>query len=364
MEQAIRTYLEGQMEAEQFAGAICAVSYQGKRIASCSVGMASAEADRSYSMSESTIVDLASVTKIYVATLMLKLISDGRCALHTHVDECLPEIKDYQALKKKMEGVTVKQLLTHSSGIQAWFPFYTEDNRSFYDIITTHIHVDKMQKRVEYSDINFILIGKVIEQITRLRLDRALNKYLAKPLKMTTLTYGPIDGSDIAATSWGNEIEQQMCQKRNRSFSKWRATDEAIRGEVNDGNCHYYFHGISGHAGLFSGVQDVLKLGELYLKGGEWDHQPFIRQELIHQSMQAQVENRGLGWEIGSIFPEGCGHTGFTGTSIWIVPERDLTVALLTNRLHVQRPTSIQHVRAHVHDIVLKSMNQREGLRK
>lgn len=358
MEQAIRSYLEKQIDEGQFAGAICAVSYQGERIATCAVGMASNEADQSFSMNESTLNDLASVTKIYVATLMLKLISDERCDLYTPVNELLPEINDYPALKKKMETITVNELLTHTSGIQAWFPFYTEQYRSFFAIMDEHIHVDDTRNQVEYSDINFILIGKIIEQLTGMCLDRALNKHLADPLQMKSLTYGPVDASNVAASSWGNEIEQQMCKERNQSFAKWRANDEAIRGEVNDGNCHYYFHGISGHAGLFCEVQDVLKLGELYLKGGEWDHQQFIHQDLIHQSMQAQEDNRGLGWEIGSVFPEGCGHTGFTGTSIWIVPERNLAVALLTNRLHVQRPTSIQHVRAHVHDIVRKSIDQ------
>lgn len=354
MEQALRSYLKEQIVAEQFAGAICAVSYQGERVATCGVGMASIEDDRSFPMNESTIVDLASVTKIYVTTLMLKLISEERCALHTLIYKLLPEIDRYPTLKAKMDTVTLYQLLTHTSGIQAWFPFYTEQDRSFYDVLDKNIRINQIEKNVEYSDINFILIGKIIEQITGACLDEALNEHITNPLEMKSLAYGPVDDSIVAASSWGNTIEQQMCKDRNKSFSNWRATDKPIRGEVNDGNCYYFFRGIAGHAGLFASIDDVIRLGELYLKGGEWGNQCLINQELIHQSMQAQEGSRGLGWEIGSVFPEGCGHTGFTGTSIWIVPERELTVALLTNRLHVRQPTSIQHVRAHVHDMIFK----------
>lgn len=358
MEERLRTCIQENIDEKLFTGAICSVYAQGEIIAECTLGNRNKLEEKALTVNNSTMVDLASLTKMYVSTLILRLISEGKFHLQTHITSLLPELKCYQQLTEKLKGITIYHLLTHSSGIQAWHPFYTDENLDFYKILNTYIDIERENKQVEYSDINFMILGKIIEATTGLTLDRAIEKKLKKPLEMKTLLYGPILSKNVLATEWGNKIEKNMCSKRNLEFAKWRSEELPISGEVNDGNCHYYFKGVSGHAGLFSTINDVMRLGELYIEGGEWNKETYIHKELIHQSMEANEGNRGLGWEIGSIFPEGIGHTGFTGTSIWIVPERQLIVGLLTNRLHVESPESIQEFRRYVHELVIKELDK------
>ncbi|HLR14210.1 MAG TPA: serine hydrolase [Bacillota bacterium] len=358
MEKLLRTYIQKHIEKGFFTGAICSVYHQGNVIAECALGNRIEVEKESLMMNKSTIADLASVTKVYTSTLVLRLVSEGKFNLQTKITSLLPEIEYYQQLKKKMKDITVYHLLTHSSGIQAWYPFYSVQNSDFYNILNTHIHINGTNKKVEYSDVNYMILGKIIESITGLTLDKAIEKKVKEPLEMKSLSYGPVSSANVLATEWGNKIEKKMCHKRDLEFEGWRSEKTPIFGEVNDGNCHYYFKGVSGHAGLFGSVKDVIRLGKLYIEGGEWNNKTYINKELIHQSMEANEGNRGLGWEIGSIFPEGVGHTGFTGTSLWVVPERQLVVGLLTNRLHVENPISIQKFRLHLHELIIKELDQ------
>lgn len=358
MEKLLGTFIQKHIDQGLFTGAICSVYQQGKIIAECALGNRIQAEGESLTINHSTIADLASVTKVYIGTLVLRLITEGKFNLHTKIISLLPEIECYQSLSKKMKDITIYHLLTHSSGIQAWYPFYTAKNSDFYNILNTYIRIDEINKKVEYSDVNFIILGKVIESTTGLTLDKAMEKKLKEPLGMKSLSYGPVLSTNVLATEWGNRIEKEMCHKRNLTFEDWRSEKKPISGEVNDGNCHYYLNGISGHAGLFASIHDVIRLGTLYIEGGEWNKKTYIKKELIHQSMETNEGNRGLGWEIGSIFPEGFGHTGFTGTSLWVVPDRQLVVGLLTNRLHVESPMSIQKFRLQLHELIIKEIDQ------
>lgn len=296
--------------------------------------------------------DLASVTKIFISTLILHAITKKEFKLSSKIIKLLPAFFRKQKLRSLLESVTVEELLTHSSGLIAWYPFYAQKDKDFFDILGNILN-EELPKDTVYSDLNFMLLGKLLEHVYQMDLADIIKQEYVKPFNMSSLSYGPIIPSNVAATEFGNQTETKMCEKRNISFSEWRPTDKAILGEVNDGNCYYYFSGQSGHAGLFANAEDVVKLGRLYLQKGVWNGEEFISQELVEKSMEELGKNRGLGWDLSDLFPYGCGHTGFTGPSMWVVPENEIVVVTLTNRLNVENPKSINEFRKKLHQIVI-----------
>ncbi|MDR3172606.1 MAG: serine hydrolase, partial [Treponema sp.] len=150
---------------------------------------------------------------------------------------------------------------------------------------------------------------------------------------------------DIAPSGFGNPIEERMCAERGILFSDWRP-HEPIRGEVHDGNAHYFFKGVAGHAGIFADAPACEGLCRFYLK---------TEQPLFIQAQEEQAPGRGLGWQTGELYPEGCGHTGFTGTSLYISRKRDIGVVALTNRLFYPgpNPNSLNEFRKALHHAVL-----------
>ena len=352
MNEALQQILKKYYEQNYFTGAICLVKKDDETIAQLAYGYQNE--DRNVPINETSIFDLASVSKLFTTTMILKLITDRTIQLDSTLKDTLPKVKGNSVL----ERITIKQLLTHSSGLLGWYPFYSElPNDDLYAILNK-IPLEHHEDKTVYSDLNFILLGEVIKQQTNKSLQDAVTEHIVKPLKMDSLTYGPIpqDGK-IVATEFGNQIEMKMCADRNKQFDNFRDTTVPIVGEVNDGNCHYFFKGQSGHAGLFANANDVSKLGELYLKGGFTGEKAYIDEALIFESMKDQIDGRGLGWQINAPFPTGCGHTGFTGTSLWLVPKKRLQVVLLTNRLNVEKPTNINKFREEIFSQVLNTIH-------
>lgn len=354
------------LKKSYFSGAVCLISKGDEIIFKASYGNRIAktmESNSNYSLSRttkkmntSTIFDLASITKMFITTIILHFISQGKLQLRTPLGECLLDIREKSNLMDHIGHVTMEQLLTHSSGIPAWYPFYVEQDKKFYTILNSIVSPSSMVEDVTYSDINYMLLGEVIKKKSKLSLEECVNRVFIQSLEMKMLTFGPVFGNNVAATEFGNRIEQKMCAERGHQFNHWRSTDLPIIGEVNDGNCHYYFQGKSGHAGLFASAIDVLKLGHLYVKGGEYQGKSIINREIIQRSTTKLNHTRGLGWEFSDVFPNGCGHTGFTGTSLWVVPTKKMVVVILTNRLHVSKPISIQSFRKEVHQKIIKTI--------
>ncbi|MCF6137732.1 serine hydrolase domain-containing protein [Pseudalkalibacillus berkeleyi] len=298
-----------------------------------------------------TVFDIASLTKIITTTMVLKLISDGKF----RIDTKLVNLLDIQSpeLKNRIREITIFELLTHSSGLVAWYPFYT-GNADFFKQLE-HLGADLFhmgKDKVVYSDLNFILLGKVIEKITRLKLGDAFHELIKVPLEFTSMRYGPIEQGNVAATEFGNPIEMKMCESRALAFDRWRSTEIPICGEVNDGNTYYFFNGVSGHAGLFSNMEDVCDIGRIYTQPS-FAEKVGIKKQLIQEVNNTSVGTRSIGFEKSSIFPEGFGHTGFTGTSLYVHPNRNLVVILLTNRLHQNHPPNINNLRRTIHEAVL-----------
>ncbi|MCG1027250.1 beta-lactamase family protein [Virgibacillus halodenitrificans] len=336
------------IEKDIFPGAVCSISFQGKNCFKRAYGMSNRITKEECEVG--TVFDLASITKMFTATLILRLISERKLSLSTRLVECLPILKG----RPKLEDVTIYQLLTHSSGIKPWFPFYTiSSNGGFMQDFKKVDVINSSVEETNYSDLNYMILGEIIQHKLGMSLSNVIELYFRDCLNFKTITYKPkTDEMQIAATEFGNRIEKQMCLTQEMIFNGWRDDSMPIIGEVNDGNCFYYFKGEAGHAGLFSNAEDVIKLGELYI--GERE-KGFIEKEILTDSLKKQIGNRGLGWETSGSFPRGFGHTGFTGTALWVVPGLRLVVSFMTNRLHTQSPVNINDFRRKLFQEILKN---------
>jgi len=294
-----------------------------------------------------TIFDVASLSKIITATEILMLINEGKINLNGKVTLYMPSIDEYDVLKERLSDVTIEKLLTHNSGIIDWYPFYAEKG-DFLEVMNKVIGEYEKIEETMYSDLNFMLLGEIMKNITNLKLDETLEKYIKKPLGINNITYCPTDKNNIAPTSYGNIIEEDMCKQRNIEFDGWRNKNKAFVGEVNDGNSYYFFKGIAGHAGIFADVEAYVKLCQFYMS---------TNNELFQSSMRNHGGNRGLGWQISDVYPMGCGHSGFTGTSAWICKEKNIGSVIFTNRLYTTGETkNLNNFREEMHNCILDNL--------
>jgi CubicO group peptidase (beta-lactamase class C family) len=282
-----------------------------------------------------TIYDLASLTKVIATTTMaMILVDEGRLDLDRPV----------------REGVTVRHLLTHSSGLPALAPFFKEIRGR--DAYVERIRAMALEyppgSRSVYSDPGIILLGAVLEEVAGQPLDAFVRERVLEPLGMKDTMYRPPPGllPRIAPT----EVDP------------WRG--RLVRGEVHDENA-FAMGGIAPHAGLFGTAGDLSRFARMMLDGGR----PLVSRETIELfTRKAGIpgSDRALGWDTksaegssaGTLFsPRSFGHTGFTGTSMWIDPERQLYVILLTNRVHPTRENNlIREARPAVADAVVSAL--------
>lgn len=292
-----------------------------------------------------TWFDLASVSKIICTTMLLFAMEEGKLTPEDRVLCHLPAGKPGPVTRQRLENVTIYQLMTHTSGIVPWFPFYS-DGRDFYTILERVLSTAKVEEGMAYSDLNFMLLAQVFTQVTGLSLREGLDHYI-KPITGDAIAYGPIAPSLCAPSCYGNQIEQRMCAERNLTFGGWRPNGVPVQGSCNDGNAHYYWGGASGHAGVFASSTALMRLCQFYLTT---DKPFFLR------AMEETTYERGLGFDKTNVFPEGCGHTGFTGTSIWISRKNRIGAVILTNkffRMEGEPPGSSHEFRRAVHYTLL-----------
>ena len=276
---------------------------------------------------EDSLFDAASLTKIATATQILLLIRDGKLTLDTTPAELFPEeIRNRRILAERLAAVTVRRLLTHTSGIVPWYPFYSRRGEDFWDVTAYALEHTAPTEGVAYSDLNFMLLGKAIEKLRGKPLDRCLREDLAAPLGLGNIMYRPPATYHIIPSSYGNPVEERMCRERNISFDGFRSREEPVIGKANDGNCHYYFGEVSGHAGIFTDAEAYERLCRFYMNTED----PLL---IAAQREQPGAPTRGLGFQSGVSYPHGCGHTGFTGTGIWFSREKNVGAVSMTNRL-------------------------------
>jgi CubicO group peptidase (beta-lactamase class C family) len=257
--------------------------------------------------------------------------------------------------------------MTHSSGLHYWYPFYAAKARlpeggptcapsvteasfisgapqpDFAAILDEILTRFPLVPGVVYSDLNYILLGKLVESAAGVPLDQAFRDLVAAPLGLADTGYRPASGPFVA-TEFGNGIEEGMVAELDLSFGAWRGHDFPLEGQPDDGNCHYYFGDVAGHAGIFSTVRDACVLGNLYIDANSCDG--FIAPDLAAEAQLDHGGGRGLGFQLGDLYPEGgFGHTGFTGTYLYLNRECGLSVAIFANRLHVEHPKNINEWR-------------------
>lgn len=282
-----------------------------------------------FSVGEATsdsLFDLASVTKICTSTMMLLAIDEKRLSLDTPLLSVLPELSRGEGLKERLKDITMFRLLTHTAGLPDWYPFYA-DGRDFTTALAAACKGTHVEGMV-YSDLGFILLGKVLERLYEQKLDSLLKTRLSVPYRLAHLGYLPDDALPIVPSSFGNPIEEEMCKTRGFSFAGFRP-HTPVRGAVNDGNAYYYLKGVSGHAGVFAPAEGLNGLIRLYLNTSS---------PLLIDAMREHAPTRGLGFQVNNMYPKGCGHTGFTGTALYICREKGIGCTALTNRLFYEQP--------------------------
>lgn len=350
--------------AHQFGGAVALILRHGKITLYRSTGWAVREPeDEKSPMGVDTIFDLASLTKVTATTpSILKLVADGKVALDQPVGEILTGFGTDGA---KAE-VTIRRLMSHSAGLVSWRGVFMDETGPEAYLASFAEDQPEMTpgEQVVYSDPGFITLGEVVRRVTGENVAAFAAREVFAPLGMTETMFTPPSAlrSRVAATELGNTHETKMAD-RAPVGGGWR--DYLLRGEVHDGNAWYGFRGIAGHAGLFGTAMDLARYGQMWMNGGELDGVRILSEEIVREAAREQTgldapnDRRGLGWQMvprpdeapgnhsgRGLSQRAFGHTGFTGTSLWMDPERDLQIILLTNRVHPTVNTAYLPTRA------------------
>lgn len=292
--------------------------------------------------------DIASMTKIFATTYGLMLLhSRGILDVDAPVSS---HIEAFETEEKK--NITIRHLLTHTSGLLQWHPtYYTSNNpKERLEFISYQPLIKPIGEQRHYSDPGFMVLADLIEIITGGRLENFVENeiYQSLGLRNTVFNPDPDRFPDIVSTSHGNPFEKRMVYDDDFGYTVdvepdswvgWR--EYVLRGEVNDGNAYYTHNGVAGHAGLFSTAEDLYHLSTLMLNDGQFNGYQLFTPDTIRFFLTPDRFGHGLGFMMnsGSLhakeLPEGSlGHTGFTGTNFVVIPENDLIIILLTNRQH------------------------------
>ena len=309
----LQDILEEYLAKGYYPSAVCRVFDLRRTLWCCAVGDAQM----------GTWYDLASVSKIVCTTMLLTLMDEGVLSPETRVLSVLPADAPGPVTRERLSQTTVRQLMTHTSGIVPWYPFYC-DGRPFFTVLEHVLASTPPEEGVAYSDLNFMLCGQIFSHLSGMTLREGLEAILRRRLGIRDIAYGPVDASLCAPCCYDNRIEKRMCAERGLSFDGWRPDGVPVLGECNDGNAFYYWGGASGHAGVFSTAEALEELCRFYLTT---DSPVFI------DAMREHAPERGLGFDMSFTYPDGCGHSGFTGTGLWISREHGIGAVLLANRL-------------------------------
>jgi beta-glucosidase-like glycosyl hydrolase/CubicO group peptidase (beta-lactamase class C family) len=338
-----------------FPGATLAVGYRGK-LSVHAFGNLRYDA-KSPAVKPDTMYDIASLTKVVVTTTLVEKLCEGDfpspLSLDAPIERYLPEWTSGPRPDWRQK-VTVRNLMTHTSGLPPFKEYWrtsTGKEETLRRIFAEPLEYEPGTK-VVYSDLGIILMAEIIQRLTGKPLEQLANEYIFGPLGMKNSMYKPPKDlwPEIAPTEFDSQLRHRL-----------------VQGEVHDENA-YAIGGVSGHAGVFSTAADLAAFCQMLLNGGVYAHQRLLRRATIAEFTAPQPlakNTRTLGWVVptensssGHYFSShSYGHTGFTGTTIWIDPDRQLFVVLLTNRVHPTRENhKIAEVRPAVHDAIMKAL--------
>lgn len=352
LKDTVGVILDGGVRDSAFPGAIAVIGTRDGVLVERAAGHLDWAA--SPGPNDSSLWDLASLTKVVgLTTAMMQLWEQGLIDLDAPVTRYLPE---FQGPGK--ERVTVRHLLTHSSGLPAWRPLYQEaptPDSAMALVFATPLDTTPGARMV-YSDLGAILLGQIVVRVTGEPFDRYVASRIAGPLRMRDTRFRP------PPAVWGRVAPTEV-------DTAWRKRH--LRGEVHDENA-FALGGVSSHAGLFSSARDLTRFARMLLQGGTLDGARIVAPETIAQFTRVQdpsLSHRALGWETPNgknsgghlLSSRAYGHTGFTGTSLWIDPVNDVFILLLTNRVNPTRQRmGIAGVRVALADAVLTLVGKRE----
>jgi CubicO group peptidase (beta-lactamase class C family) len=318
-------------------------------------------------MTPESVFDLASVTKVSATTVsVMKLYEEGKLDLHKHLGDYLPWVRGSDKAHLKIEDI-----LLHQAGLVPFIPFYRETIDSATGVPNPAIYSDKPKSgftvrvaenlylrndwsdtifnrilksplgpsnKYVYSDNDFIFLGKVVEAISGLTLDQYAQKNFYNKMGMTTTGFKPRNRFDV---------DRMVPTETEKHFRR-----QTMQGDVHDEGASL-FGGVAGHAGLFSDAYDLAMLYQMLLNGGTFNGQRYLKPETVKffTAYHSEVSRRGLGFDKPekdnakrkepypaiSVSPETFGHTGFTGTCVWVDPKYDLVYIFLSNRVYPTR---------------------------
>jgi CubicO group peptidase (beta-lactamase class C family) len=354
-----------------FPAAQIAISLQGHAVFERPYGFLDPET-RLRAIDLDTRFDLASVTKLFTVTLFMLLVGENRVSIDQPVRDVIPEFRGARPLSPypdplnngkviralpDLQGfadaseVTFRHLLAHNSGLPAWLPLWQLSSQR--EMRHAVVHCDfayPIGARTIYSDIGLILLGFAVERILQVSLAEGVRARIATLLEMDSINFGPLTCDNVAPTEFSPVENKRLC------------------GVVHDENARG-LGGIAGHAGLFGNARDLVKLGAMYMRGGS----PLLNFGIVREMTRLQAQDgdtrRGLGFALwspdpeasGNPFSEGAfGHTGFTGTSLWVDPNRSLVVSLMTNRVFYGRDGArdMMRYRVECHRAIVRAVDR------
>lgn len=362
----ISATLSERIAAGDFPSAVYLIAEKGQPLFADALGHAVVDPYR-ITASLNTIYDLASLTKpLITGMLCAQLVEKGELTLDSAVANYLPEFD-----RTDRQMITVRELLTHTSGLPAWRPLYIlaegERERALGVIVNEALEY-KPGTRVVYSDLGFIVLGFLLERLIGRGLDELARTEIIQPLKLQHTFFNPEMAlqTGIAACETGNAYERETTQASGaEQYVQWR--EHVIWGEVHDGNS-YFLAGVAGHAGLFSTATETLRLATQFLPQQSELLSTDTCFELFTRNMTEGLEEaRSISWQLAqspgsaagpSLPPDSFGHSGFTGTSCWIDPHHERVFILLTNRTHARSLpfVNINSVRREFHSLATAAL--------
>jgi len=346
VEQRVREVLEKGLAAGAYPGAIAVVGTRdGLRVESSVGSLGTGKPARPGS---ATLWDLASLTKVVATTTaVLQLVEKGSVLLDAPVSRYLPRFSG-----GGKDRVTVRQLLTHASGLPASAKLQFEPDAKAAQSLLYSTPLKNPPGEVSvYSDLNAILLGDLVKAVTGQALDAYLRDHVFTPLKMSSTRFNPTPP-----------------QRQRTAPTEFDALRQRwLHGEVHDEKA-WRLGGVAGHAGLFSSARDVSRFAQMLLNGGTLDGVRVLEEKTLRALQQpddSRVSTRTLGWETAKdassagrkLSPQAFGHTGFTGTSLWVDPVQGVFVLLLSNRVHPNRDgPSLNPLRTELTDAALGAL--------
>ena len=371
--------------AKKLPGAVVIVGHNGKIVYRQAFGNR-ALVPQTEKMTINTIFDVASLTKpVATATSIMILLERGQIRLSDTVDKFIPELKGQDAGRP-----TIEQLLTHTAGFAPDFDLrekWTGEQGMLQALAKEKLRQPPGTKFV-YSDIGFIALGEIVQRVSEEKLNDFSRTECFTPLKLKnsfftflwTVTfdnYSPLPSGKTAAFLDGvkakiaptENIKGQQSYLGSKLLDGGKASEIILRGEVHDPTA-FRMYGIAGHAGLFSTADDLARYCQMILNGGAFEGKRVLSQSTVALMTKPRVvsetgETRGLGWDMntafstnrGELFPLGSfGHTGFTGTGIWLDPTSNTFVVFLSNRVHPDGKGDVSALRGQIATIAASAV--------